>query len=259
MSVLLNQQDCTANLDFSEDGLTAQPFVSEVLCRFWSGVRGNASALTGKLKFAVTITEVLQEDDSVHEVLIGLSSRSTDVAQLGTGNSYAFSSSGEKWTASKAEAFGRAFGVGDKVWCFLDLDSDVCTVSFAVNQNWLGAAFDIVRPARTQSALFPHILVRNFKVQVDFEGQNVEADWPAEAASFQPWPVRYDQRQIMIPTHFCGSSILGVLLCCAFMYCTLMLYKPAELDAFACRHAASQAMLQLLQQLPNQQVIVRCL
>ena len=81
--------------------------------------------------------------------------------------------------------------MGDKIGCFLDLESEVCTVSFAVNNTWLGAAFEITQPVRAQAALFPHILLKNVQVRADFTGESMadEPQWPAEAASYEPWTV----------------------------------------------------------------------
>ena len=214
MTVILNRQDSTVNLSVSDDGLTAQPLLSDALCKLCSGVRANASALHGKLFFIVEVLEELQEDDGTHEVLIGLSTRVSDVAQLGTGSSYAISSTAEKWTAAKAEAFGIKFGVGDKVGCFLDLDSHTCTVNFAINSNWLGAAYEVVRPVRPQTALFPHILLKNVKVKVDFTSQIAEGDtdWPAEATSYQPWAVRTPCTSSACMRHY-------LWFCCCQVYC----------------------------------------
>ena len=221
MAVLLNRQDSTVNLNVSEDGLTAQPLVSNALCKLWSGVRANASALHGKLYFIVEILEELQEDDGTHEVLIGLSTRVSDVAQLGTGSSYAISSTAEKWTAAKAEAFGIKFGVGDKVGCFLDLESDTCTVSFAVNSNWLGVAYGVTRPVRPQTALFPHILLKNVKVKVDFTSQIAEGDtnWPAEATFYQPWAVRTSCTSFACMRHY-------LWFCCRQAYWCMDVVRP---------------------------------
>ena len=199
MSVVLNRQDCTVNFDVFEDGLTAQPLLSDSLCNLWSGARANASALHGKLYFVVEVLEHLGEDDSTHEVLIGLSSRASEVSQLGTGSSYAISSSAHKWTASKSEAFGTEVEVGDKVGCFLDLESEICTVSFAINNTWLGAAFEIPRPVRAHAALLPHIMLKNVQVRADFTGESVAdmTEWPAEAASYEPWTVYMAQTKLL--------------------------------------------------------------
>lgn len=193
MTVVLNSRDSTANLEVSEDDLTAQPLFSDTLSKLWSGIRGSASALHGKCFFVVHILKELEDDSSVCEVLIGLSTRTSDVAQLGTGSSYAFSSSAQKWSAAKSEAYGQAFGVGDQVGCFLDLDSDVCTLSFSINGTWLGQAYELVRPARAQTALLPHLLLKNTQVKVDFSGVSAQPEtaWPAEASAYKPWAVCY--------------------------------------------------------------------
>lgn len=48
-----------------------------------------------------------------------------------------------------------------------------------------------VQGAGAGSALFPHILVRNMVVRVDFTGAPPPQPLPPPAASFRPWQVRF--------------------------------------------------------------------
>lgn len=186
----LNSHDATLNTLLSEDLLTATPIVSGSLSRLWSGARCNSSTDGGKVFFVVNIVKhELGDDTEIQpEALIGVSSRATATAQLGSGSSWAYSSSGQKWTASKPEAFGVKFSAGDSIGCFLDLESETCTISFSHNGTWLGQAYHVPKPDQRHGGLYPHVLLKGLTAEVDFT-ESGRSDWPAEASSYTSWMV----------------------------------------------------------------------
>ena len=186
-----DKRDATLNTLLSDDLLTATPVVSRSLSHLWSGARCNSSAIGAKVFFVVNIVkQELGDDTEVQpEVLIGVSSRATPTAQLGTGSSWAYSSSGHKWTASKAEPFGVTFSAGDSIECFLDLDSDTCTMSFSHNGVWLGPAHYIPKPDQRQGGLYPHVLLKGFGAQINFSGWSTHTPRPKEALGYSSWEV----------------------------------------------------------------------
>ena len=185
-----NSHDATLNTLLSEDLLTATPIVSGSLSRLWSGARCNSSANGGKVFFVVNIVKqkLGYDTDSPPEALIGVSSRAVATAQLGSGSSWAYSSSGQKWTASKPEAFGVQFSAGDSIGCFLDLESETCTMSFSHNGTWLGQAYHLTKPDQRHGGLYPHVLLKGFAVEIDFT-ESGRSDWPAEASGYTSWMV----------------------------------------------------------------------
>lgn len=198
MAVTFDSTDATLNLKLSDDLLTATPLASESLSSLWSGIRSNSCASAGKLFFVVNLVKDLSGDGegARPECFVGLSTRATPVSQLGSGSSWAYASSGQKWAASKAEAFATTFSAGDRIGCFLDLSSQPCTLSFSRNEIWLGHAFDLQQPDRSQKALYPHILLKYMAVTVDFTGDSLVAGnrWPEEASEYMSWMVKiHDQ------------------------------------------------------------------
>ena len=185
-----NSRDATLNVLLSEDLLTATPIVSDSLSRLWSGARCNSSAKGGKVFFVVDLVkqELGDGTEIQPEALIGVSSRAIATAQLGSGSSWAYSSSGQKWTASKSEGFGVKFSAGDSIGCFLDLEPDTCTMSFSHNGTWLGQAYHLPKPDQWQGGLYPHVLLKGFAAQIDFT-ESGRSDWPAEASGFTSWMV----------------------------------------------------------------------
>ena len=188
MAVTFDERDATLNTLLSEDLLTATPIVSGSLAHIWSGARCNSGAVEGKVFFVVHIVKQELEGDTVlqPEALVGVSFRSAAAAQLGSGSSWAYSSLGQKRTASKAEPFGVPFAAGDSIGCFLDLESDMCTLNFTHNGSWLGQAYDLPKPDHRQGGLYPHVLLKGFGAKIEFtEGSS----WPKEAELYTSWTV----------------------------------------------------------------------
>lgn len=186
MAVTFDERDATLNTLLSEDLLTATSVASGRLAHIWSGARCNSSAAEGKVFFVVNIVEQDLEGDTPAEALIGVSFQATATAQLGSGSSWAYSSLGQKRTASKAEPFGVPFAAGDSIGCFLDLDSDACTMSFSHNGSWLGQAHNIPKPDQSQGGLHPHVLLKGFGARIQFTQGN---SWPKEAEIYTSWTV----------------------------------------------------------------------
>lgn len=202
-----DSRDATLNTLLSEDLLTAKPVVSGSLSRLWSGARCNSSAHGGKVFFVVNILkhEELTDDTELHpEALIGVSSRTIATAQLGSGNSWAYSSSGQKWTASKPEAFGVKFSAGNSIGCFLDLESETCTVNFSHNGSWLGQAHHLPKPDQRLGGLYPHVLLKGVTAEVDFT-ESGRSDWPAEASDYTSWMVCNRDLSVLVQPATCRT------------------------------------------------------
>ena len=191
--VTLDQRDANLSTQLSDNSLTAKPLVSGCISKLWSGVKGNSSASAGKPYFIVTIGKELAGDaaEGQPEVLIGVSTRETTAAQLGSGSSWAYASSGRKWTASKAEPYGPMFAPGDEIGCFLDLNSDTCTVSFTFNGTWLGSAYELPKPDHAQGRLYPHIMLKRLEATVNFTDAALSDLYTAseEPSIYKSWTV----------------------------------------------------------------------
>lgn len=187
MPVTFDEPDATLNTLLSEDLLTATPIVSGSLAHVWSGARCNSGAAEGRVFFVVNIVKQELGDNTVEpEALIGVSFRSTATAQLGSGSSCAYSSLGQKRTASKAEPFGVTFSAGDSIGCFLDLESETCTMSFSHNGSWLGQAHNLPKPDHRQGDLYPHVLLKGCGAKIEFPEST---SLPKEAEIYTSWTV----------------------------------------------------------------------
>ncbi len=220
MAVSLDKTDATLNLSLAEDLLTATPLVTGSLSQLWSGVRANSCVSSGKVFFVVNLVNELSGDcEGVRpEALIGVSARATAVSQLGCGSSWAYASTGQKWTASKAESFGPTYSAGDRIGCFLDMNSEPCTVSFSHNEQWLGHAYELQQSDHSHKALYPHIMLKSLAVQLDFNGNGLVAGerWPKQAADYISWQVSRHQQPEMLFFSNSATFCRRLKLCCVY-------------------------------------------
>lgn len=95
--------------------------------------------------------------------------------QLGEGNhSYAYDSDGLKASNSEFTDYGMKFTANDVIGTFLNLESDPVTITYTVNGEVQDVAFSLTKSELPEDfVLFPHLLSRNTKFEVNF-GQNDE-------------------------------------------------------------------------------------
>merc|ERR1719186_1858799 len=70
------------------------------------------------------------------------------------------------------EEYGEKFEKGDVIGAFLDLDGDEVSMTFTKNGEDQGDAFQIPKADLSGQALFPHILAKNVKFEVNFGMSN---------------------------------------------------------------------------------------
>lgn len=118
--------------------------------------------------------ELPEEEAPVNAIRIGWSAETTDL-QLGEASlSYGFESTGKVCASSSFFQYGVEFGVGDVIGTYLDLESEPKTLKYTKNGDDLGVAMSLTVNLE-EKPLFPHILVRNVAVDLNF-GSN-EAPW----------------------------------------------------------------------------------
>lgn len=71
--------------------------------------------------------------------------------------------------------YGRTFGKGDTVGCFLDLESEPIVISFTVNGQHQGIAYEVSHSDLGDQALFPHIVTKNTSFRVSFYSFNTSS------------------------------------------------------------------------------------
>jgi len=112
-------------------------------------------------------------------------------------HSFGFGGTGKFSHQRRFANYGVRFGVGDTVVCAVDLDSKpMASIGFARNGQWLGIAkhFDAgekglglvdaaARPMQWESALFPHVLLKNVVVEMQFSRE----DGLEPVDGYEPW------------------------------------------------------------------------
>lgn len=88
--------------------------------------------------------------------------------------SYGFESTGKVCASSSFFQYGVEFGEGDVIGTYLDLESEPKTLKYTKNGDDLGVAMSLTVNLE-EKPLFPHILLRNVTVEMNF-GNN-EAPW----------------------------------------------------------------------------------
>jgi heterogeneous nuclear ribonucleoprotein U-like protein 1 len=138
------------------------------------------------------------EADQRHLCRVGVSRGDDPVGGLGeSGHSFGFGGTGKLSHHGKFFNYGAAFGVGDTIVCAVDLDSKpMASIGFSKNGKWLGVAqkfnashpcFGLVdapvRPMQWESAIFPHVLLKNVVVEMQFSRE----DGLEPVEGYEPW------------------------------------------------------------------------
>lgn len=216
--VVLNPADCDLDFNIVGDGLQGSALHDHGFAYCWSGARGNVGITGGKYCFGCKIISTQPVDmedtppDQQHVCRLGISRGDDAVGNLGeTEHSFGFGGTGKFSVAGKFSNYGEKFGVGDTIVCAVNLETKpLASISFSKNGKWLGVAkeFDAgvkglgvvdspMRQLHWESALFPHVLLKNVMVQVQFSTE--EGLVPEEG--YKPWAsALYDGNSIMGPS-----------------------------------------------------------
>ncbi|CAM0901871.1 unnamed protein product [Alopecurus aequalis] len=204
--VELNPADC--NLDFDVGGgggLRGEALHGGGFAYCWSGARATAGVRGGgRYCFGCRVVAeqpVEMEDTEAgqrHLCRVGVSRGDDPVGGLGeSGHSFGFGGTGKLSHRGKFFDYGAKFGVGDTIVCAVDLDSKpMASIGFSKNGEWLGVAqnFDAsgtglalvdapVKPMQWESAIFPHVLLKNVVVEMQFSRE----DGLEPVEGYEPW------------------------------------------------------------------------
>ncbi|XP_050722479.1 heterogeneous nuclear ribonucleoprotein U-like protein 1 isoform X2 [Eriocheir sinensis] len=157
-----------------EDFLSAQPLTMQGFGYVWHGVRATYGFTRGRVFFEVKVEDYLpvpqleEEEQHPHVLRVGWS---VDDAGLTLGEdpfSYGYGGTAKASTDLKFKSYGKTFGKGDILGCFLDLESEPIVMSFTVNGQNQGIAYEISHSDLGDQALFPHILTKNTSFKANF-------------------------------------------------------------------------------------------
>lgn len=173
---MLRWSEIDSDLHFdSRDGLSATNMSEGAFCLLWAGARATRGVKSGRYFFEICVTghnrvrlphtlPDLQGEVS-HVCRVGWSLASTGL-QLGEeSGSFGYGGTGRASTDNQFEVYGERFDIDDVIACMFDANSGA--ISFAKNGRLLGSAFRVPADVRADG-LFPHILLKNVKAEVNF-------------------------------------------------------------------------------------------
>ena len=171
--VCLNWYNSDLNLKISEDLMTGFPIHRDGWGYCFAGARATHGLNKGKIWFEVKYVENLEvkveKETTTFDLRVGWSSDDSGL-MLGEGEKSWFYSSAEGKIASNKvfDKYGEKFTKDDVIGAFIDLESDEISMTFTKNGEDQGDAFQIPKDELGDSALFPHIMSRNVKFEVNF-------------------------------------------------------------------------------------------
>jgi len=175
--VILDWYNSDLNLTIEKGNfLSATPLTDGGFAYMWAGARSTYGFINGKVCYEVKVVEHVSiphlegSEADPHVLRVGWSLDSTSL-QLGEEPfSYGFGGKGKISEDSKFNDYGAAFQVNDVVGVYLDAseDKDKIELSYSINGTTHGVAFSIAKEELNNRALFPHILSKNCKFEVNF-------------------------------------------------------------------------------------------
>uniref|UniRef100_A0A182KD23 B30.2/SPRY domain-containing protein n=1 Tax=Anopheles christyi TaxID=43041 RepID=A0A182KD23_9DIPT len=176
----LSWYDSDLNLALDDkDLLSAKPLSDGIFGLLWAGVRANRGVTGGKVLYEVLVEDELQPatksplvpegENPTPEMRIGWSMVMEGKRQLGeTDHSFGYSNCGKKVLSGNFEEYGTAYGKGDIVGVYLDMEASPCRLQFTVNRVQQGNAFEFEKESLDGKALFPHVYAKNLSFKVNF-------------------------------------------------------------------------------------------
>ena len=111
----------------------------------------------------------VEKETTTFDLRVGWSSDDSGL-MLGEGEkSWCYSSAEGKIASNKVfDKYGEKFTKYDVIGAFIDFEGDEISMTFTKNGEDQGDAFQIPKDELGDSALFPHIMSRNVKFEVNF-------------------------------------------------------------------------------------------
>jgi len=172
----LDQWDSHLDMRISDSGLEATCLHKEGFQYMWKGARATHGVIGGAFYYEVKIVQSLAVDmpdtapKNQNIVRVGASLPLSSLFLGDTMESWGWGGTGKKSSNNNFDDYGGAFGVGDVIGVIMDVDN--LSISYTKNGKFMGIAFNSIAPAAKTIGLFPHILLKNMKVQLNFSRLN---------------------------------------------------------------------------------------
>ena len=111
----------------------------------------------------------MEREKTTFDLRVGWSTDNSSLMLGESETSWAYSSAeGKMAHNSNFEEYGEKITKGDVIGAFLDIGEDEVSMTFTKNGEDQGDAYQIKRAEFPDAAIFPHVLSKNIKFQVNF-------------------------------------------------------------------------------------------
>lgn len=176
------------NLKINHEHLnTAQPFIRDGWGYCYAGARATFGVKSGKVwyevKFVDNMDVKVDKEPTSYDLRVGWSTNDSSLMLGESDQSWCYSSAeGKMAHGSKFEEYGEKFTKGDVIGAFLEIGNEEVSMTFSKNGEDQGDAYQIPVAEWNKKPLFPHILTRNVKFQVNFGVEKEVAETKEEKA-----------------------------------------------------------------------------
>ena len=137
----------------------------------------NSGKIWYEVKYVDNMDVKIDKETTTYDLRVGWSTNKSSLMLGEDSYSWCYSScEGKMANNKKFEDYGEKFQKGDVIGAFLDFTQGEINVTFTKNGEDQGDAFQISKEDLGQTALFPHIMTRNVKFEVNFGIDKAAAD-----------------------------------------------------------------------------------
>ncbi|XP_013178552.1 PREDICTED: heterogeneous nuclear ribonucleoprotein U-like protein 2 isoform X2 [Papilio xuthus] len=157
------------------------PMTEGALAHAWAGSRATHGVTTGRVCFevrvgtVVTTTEATDKEVISNGLRVGWSTEDSSL-HLGDGElSWGYESTGRAVNNGEFKDYGKLYAEKDVIGAYLDMESNPCTISYTLNGEELGNAYEFDKALLGDKPIYPHILTKNicYKVNFGYERYNL--------------------------------------------------------------------------------------
>lgn len=186
--MFLDPYDSHLDARVDRDGLTVSCLHEDGFQYLWKGVRGNYGVTKGVYMYeikvidhpAVKMPETKPQNQNICRA--GFSLPLTSLFLGDTPDGWGWGGTGKKSHNNDFKDYGGPFRQGDVIGCIIDMDQG--SISYMKNGQFMGVAFDNVPPSAQERGIFPHLLLKNVTVKLNFRRQDKWYDPPGPQVKF---------------------------------------------------------------------------
>eukprot|EP00092_Neocalanus_flemingeri_P046546 GFUD01052381.1.p1 GENE.GFUD01052381.1~~GFUD01052381.1.p1 ORF type:complete len:477 (+),score=169.69 GFUD01052381.1:85-1515(+) len=178
--VCLDWHNSDLNLRITEDLMSGIPFSRDGWGYCYAGARATFGFNSGKVWYEVKYLDNMEvkveKEPTTFDLRVGWSTNCSSLMLGEDTLSWCYSSAEGKMAHMRTfEEYGEKFEKGDVIGAFIDFTQDEINVTFTKNGEDQGDAFQISKTDLDTKDLFPHIMAKNVKFEVNF-GVTKEAE-----------------------------------------------------------------------------------